>query len=210
VTASLAPGDPSPTGPCEPAAVPTAVAAVLGTHNPADRVFTRLTHSQLTQATGGVWRVTGPSGSAVLKVCGSASPGAAGPEGGPPSGSDPRAWNHGLREPLAYRDGLPATAFAEAGITAPDLLASEARADGSFALWLQDVTGLPGPQWPVPRLGAFAEALGAAQAQWINRLPDRPWLSRSWLRQYVTAKHLPAEFRVVLEHLVRWSEQTLS
>jgi hypothetical protein len=45
----------------------------------------------------------------------------------------------------------------------------------------------------VPRLAGFAHALGAAQARWTDRLPDRPWLSQRWLRQYVTGKDLPAE-----------------
>jgi hypothetical protein len=40
----------------------------------------------------------------------------------------------------------------------------------------------------VPRLADFAHALGTAQARWADRLPDRPWLSRGWLRQYVASK----------------------
>jgi hypothetical protein len=177
------------------------VAAALGAGDPAERCFTRLTHSQLTQAAGGVWRVTGPAGSAVLKVCGAAVPGAGtdpGAGSAPAVGSGARDWNHGRREALAYRDGLPATAFASAGIVGPDLLASEERADGSFALWLEDVHGVPGPSWTVDELGAFAEALGAAQAAWVGRLPDRPWLSRGWLRQYAGSKDLPE--RICWDH----------
>lgn len=189
MTALSSSGDPLAT-PGEPATVPAAVAAVLGSDDPAERRFTRLTHSQLTQATGGVWRVSGPAGSAVLKVSGAAAAGGSA-AAADPRAADPRGWNHGPREPLAYRDGLPATAFASAGIVGPDLLAAEERADGASALWLEDVDGLPGPSWSVERLGAFAEALGTAQAAWIGRVPDRPWLSRGWLRQYVASKDLP-------------------
>jgi hypothetical protein len=77
----------------EPAAVPASVAAALGAPGSADRTFTRLTHSQLILETGGVWRATGPAGSAVLKRCG---PGGAGVGR---SGADPRHWAHWRREP---------------------------------------------------------------------------------------------------------------
>lgn len=230
-----------------PAAVPESVAAVLGGSAPTDRTFTPLTHSQLNLATGGVWRVTGPLGSAVLKLCvpgtppgpvgpgtaadpgtadtsadpcaadasapsasqdpgagmadasaSPASPGTADASGSAPvpdgwAGSpDPRHWNHWRREPLAYLDGLPTTAFADAEIEGPRLLAADTRPDGSFALWLEDVSGPAGSRWTVPRIAAFAHALGTAQAPWTDRLPDRPWLSRGWLRQYVSSKSIPA------------------
>ncbi|MFJ2633439.1 aminoglycoside phosphotransferase [Streptomyces sp. NPDC087422] len=166
--------------------VPSWVASALGGAAPTWS-YTELTHNQDNQATDGIWRVTGPDGSAVLKVCV--------PKG---SGSwqtspEPRHWNHWRREPLAYRDGLTATVFADAGIDGPRLLAADERADGSFALWLEDVTGVPGSQWPVERLAAFAHGLGFAQARWTGRLPAEPWLSRGWLRQYVESKSLPAE-----------------
>jgi hypothetical protein len=196
--------------------VPEPVAAVLGGSSPADPAFTfaRLTHSQLTAATGGVWRVTGPGGSVVLKLCGplggpgntATADGTGGPAGpaaspaiDPAAGSatwasrpDPRHWNHWRREPLAYRDHLTATAFGAAGIDSPRLLAADERPDGSFALWLEDVRGVPGSRWPVSQLADFAHALGAAQAPWTGRLPDHPWLSHRWLRQYVTSKPIPA------------------
>ncbi|MEE4546050.1 hypothetical protein V2S66_29300 [Streptomyces sp. V4-01] len=166
----------------EPAAVPVSVAAALGAASPADRSFTRLTHSQLSLRTGGVWRVTGPAGSAVLKRCG---PGGAGTG---TSAADPWHWSYGPREALAYRDGLASTAYAAAGIDCPRLLTCEEHSGGSFDLWLEDVSGLTGARWPVHRLAAFGHALGVAQAPWTERLPDRPWLSRRWLRQYVEGK----------------------
>lgn len=179
-----APGSRTDSAGADPAAVPASVAAVLGAPGPAGRSFTRLTHSQLSLETGGVWRATGPAGSAVLKRCG---PGAA---GAGPSGADPHHWAYWRREPLAYRDGLPSAAYADTGIDGPRLLACEEHPDGSFDLWLEDVRGLPGSAWPVHRLADFAHALGAAQAPWTDRLPDRAWLSHGWLRQYVGSRPL--------------------
>jgi hypothetical protein len=40
--------------------------------------------------------------------------------------------------------------------------------------------------WPVARIGDFARRLGAAQARWIDAVPDVPWLSRRWLAQYLS------------------------
>jgi Phosphotransferase enzyme family len=196
-----APGAPARTG--APTTVPGPVAAMLGGAAPADDAFafTRLTHSELTGATGGVWRVSGPGGSAVLKLCAPGRPENTGPPSArdvPATRPDPRHWNHWRREPLAYRDGLASTAFSAAGIDSPRPLAADERPDGSFALWLEDVSGVAGSRWPVSRLAAFGQALGAAQAPWIDRLPDESWLSRRWLRQYVASKSLPA--RIPWDH----------
>ncbi|SEN96788.1 hypothetical protein SAMN05216267_101456 [Actinacidiphila rubida] len=70
--------DPLSAGPGDPAPVPAAVSAVLGSDEPARHHVTRLTHRQLTQGTGGVWRVSGPNGSAVVKVCGAGTDGTPG------------------------------------------------------------------------------------------------------------------------------------
>ncbi len=59
------------------------------------------------------------------------------------------------------------------------------RADGGVKLWLADVAGAAGWQWPVPCLARFAYELGVAQSRWAGRLPDHPWLSRRWLSQYL-------------------------
>jgi hypothetical protein len=53
-------------------------------------------------------------------------------------------------------------------------------------VWLADVAGTAGWDWPVPRLARFAYELGAAQAPWAGQVPDLPWLSRRWLAQYLT------------------------
>jgi hypothetical protein len=60
-----------------------------------------------------------------------------------------------------------------------------ARPDGAVELWLADEQGAPGMSWPVQRLAQFAYQLGTAQARWVGRVPDLPWLSRRWLTQYL-------------------------
>ena len=143
-----------------------------------------LPHNLGNAAVGGIWRVRGSAGSAVLKI---ARPPAAAPNGSPSwqTSDDPAHFNYWRREALAYETGLAATVYADAGITAPELIAADARADGGVELWLADVAGPAGFQWPVPRLERFAHELGAAQARWIGRVPDTAWLSRRWLSQYL-------------------------
>ena len=143
-----------------------------------------LTHNAGNQATGGIWRVRGPAGRAVVKLATAAG-------GGDRAWatSDRRHhWNSWRREVLAYQSGFAASVYAGAGLGAPRLLAVVEPRPGVVALWLEDVAGLPGARWPVSRLAGFAERLGRAQAGWAGRDPAHPWLSRRWLRQYVAGK----------------------
>jgi hypothetical protein len=159
-----------------PVSLPPAVGDVVLAAEP-------LRHGLANAATGGIWRVRGPSGTAILKVA--RRPAATDPPKAFPTSDEPTHWNYWRREPLAYETGLAATAYAAAGITAPSLLASGLRPDGSVELWLADVAGPKGFDWPVPRLARFARELGAAQARWAGRVPATPWLSRRWLAQYL-------------------------
>ena len=143
-----------------------------------------LRHGLGNTGTGGICRVRGQAGSAILKVA--RRPTAADPAKSFPAGDEPNHWNYWRREALAYETGLTATVYASAGITAPALLEASARADGGMELWLADVGGTAGWDWPVPRLARFAHELGVAQARWAGRVPDLPWLSRRWLAQYLT------------------------
>jgi hypothetical protein len=142
-----------------------------------------LRHGQANAAAGGIWRVRGPDGTAILKVArppaGTDAPKAF------PTSNEPTHWNYWRREAFAYQSGLAAAAYAGAGITAPALLEAGTRPDGGVELWLADVGGTGGFDWPVPRLARFARELGAAQARWAGRVPATPWLSRRWLAQYV-------------------------
>ncbi|HEY3870230.1 MAG TPA: aminoglycoside phosphotransferase family protein [Actinocrinis sp.] len=146
-----------------------------------------LVHNLVNAAVGGIWRVRGSRGSAVLKI---ARPPAAAPDGRSSwqwqTSDEPTHFNYWRREVLAYETGLAATVYADAGITAPELIAADPRADGGVELWLADVGGPSGFRWPVPRLARFAYELGAAQARWTGRVPQTEWLSRNWLSQYLT------------------------
>ena len=164
--------------------LPAPVLRVLGAE-PGSRDFGHevLTHNQGNQATGGIWRIRGPRGRAILKIGTGAGTGSA----RWPTSDDPRHWNFWRREHLAYSSGFADSVYADAGIRAPALLHAEERSDGSLALWLEDVSGAPGISWSVAALAAFARRLGAAQARWAGRDPGQPWLSRRWLRGYLDA-----------------------
>jgi hypothetical protein len=159
---------------------PVSVPAVIG-----DGVLDAepLRHGQANAATGGIWRVRGPIGTAIFKVA--RRPAATDPPKAFPTSDEPTHWNYWRREALAYQSGLAGAAYVEAGITAPTLLEAEPRRDGGFELWLADVGGTGGFEWPVPRLARFARELGAAQARWAGGVPATPWLSRRWLTQYI-------------------------
>jgi hypothetical protein len=129
----------------------------------------------------GLYRVTGlaRSGGAtrpwalVCKVC------------APANGTDPGAWDYPPREPLAYSSGLLA-ALPE-GLTAPLCLAVAAQPDGTTRLWLEAVADAhPGP-WPLDRYVMAARHLGRFNGAYLagTPLPDQPWLSRGWLRDFV-------------------------
>jgi hypothetical protein len=100
-----------------------------------------------------------------------------------PDERDPYFWR---REPLAYASGL----LDRIGpLRAPALRAVFERADGSVALWLEDVEAPP--PWTPELLGRVARALGSMQARLSVDPPDPPWLSRDWLRRYVALHECP-------------------
>jgi hypothetical protein len=153
-----------------------------------------LRHNVTNPATGGIWRVRGSAGSAILKGArppdgyrGELPAGRAAAPTAWPTSDEPSHWNYWRRETLAYETGLAATAYGDAGICGPSLLTARERADGSIELWLADVGGTGGFGWPVARLGRFAAELGAGQARWAGHVPvSSGWLSRHWLAGYLT------------------------
>jgi hypothetical protein len=148
--------------------------------------ITALQHNTGNQATGGIWRVSGPGGDAILKHL---TPNGGGYEHWE-SSNDPRHWNFWQREYLAYTTGLAASYGREAGIGAPALLAAGERPDGSRELWLEAVDGVQGRHWTVPMLADFTRRLGIAQALQRDSA-EQPWQSRRFLRQYAGRRDYP-------------------
>jgi hypothetical protein len=165
----------------ETALVDAEVHEIFGDH--AGRaVFEALVHNPNNGVTAGVWRVRAGERSAVLKVLTRRKEAT----GGWAASDDPRHWNFWRREAHVYESGL-ARLWQPYGIRAPRLLAGVERPDGDVALWLEDVTGEPGPAWPIARHVQHVRRLGAAQGATVER-EDLPWLSRRFLREYVGAR----------------------
>jgi Phosphotransferase enzyme family len=146
-----------------------------------------LQHNKENAGTDGIWRVRVASGgSRILKV---AKHGRA-PAGSAWRTSDvPTHFNYWRRELLAYETGFADAAYRDAGIRAPRLESLVTRKGGSVELWLEDVAGPSGFEFPIRRLGRFGHELGVGQARWAGRVPSAdevPWLSRGWLRQYLS------------------------
>ncbi|MFB9239181.1 phosphotransferase family protein [Plantactinospora siamensis] len=162
-----------------------------------------LDHNASNAATGGIWRVRRDGRSAVLKI---ATPPGHHPD--PPAHwtaeDDPGHWNYWRREMLAYAEGLAGSVYAGGGIRAPELLELVERADGSVALWLEDVVGRPGPSAEVADLADLARRLGVAHATWLGSLPAVDWLARDWLGDYVRTR--PAADRPPWDHPVAVGE----
>lgn len=166
-----------------------------------------LQHNRSNQVTGGIWRVTGPDGTAILKHL---TPGTD-THSHWAAGDDPRHWNYWKREYLAYTTGAAAAYGHDTPISAPALLEAAERADGTLELWLEDVTGTHGRHWTTTQLAAFAHHLGRTQAHHATD-PEQPWHSRHWLRSYAgradftdipwnhptAARHWPPELRADL------------
>ncbi|MEV4360431.1 hypothetical protein [Nonomuraea sp. NPDC049625] len=167
------------------------IARVLGG---ADAVVEPLTHNPLNAVTGGIWRVRRGSRSAVLKVLTRRKEGGAGWG----HSDDPRHWNYWRREADVYADGLPGL-WAGSGVAAPKLLELVERDDGDLALWTEDVAGRPGTTWDLGRHTLFGRQLGLAQGA-AGRV-ERPWSSRSFLRDYLGSKPVPYE---LLEDDAAW------
>jgi hypothetical protein len=164
------------------------VEAVFGDVGPAALDAEQI-YEPIVGATIGVWRVRAGSRPAVLKLL-------ALRDAGHPNwraGADESDWMFWRREACAYESGM----FAELtdGLRAPECFYIANRSDGSVALWLEDLRGRCGSNWPVARYGTAGRHFGRWQGRTIveDRIRANRWLSRNWLRTYLTQRDVDDE-----------------
>jgi hypothetical protein len=155
-----------------PALASPDVARALG-RAPGEWLATRLSRVG-PNGEGGVWRLTGADWSLVLKVVVRH----ARVDRGGDLVDDPRHffWQ---REPLAYASGLLDDL---PGVRAPRCHRVEQRLDGSYGLWLEDVTDDFGGAWPLERYALTARHLGRFGGAYPcgRALPEQPWLHQGF------------------------------
>lgn len=165
-------------------------------------------HNGTNAATGGIWRVTAPSGArTILKIA--TPPHAAPPPTAAPAvaaawatSDDPQHWNYWRREVCAYESGFAREVYADHGIRPPHLIDTTTLADGSVAMRLEHVDGRPGALGTIAEYSDFAARLGGAQARWLGEPMPHRWCSRNWLRQFVLSRPVPPA--------VDWNDERLA
>ena len=94
----------------------------------------------------------------------------------------------GTREARAYQSGL--LADLPGGMAAPHCLAVEEQAGHELWIWLEELTDHVGQPWPLARYRLAARHLGRFNGAYLagRPLPADPWLSRGFLRAWVTRR----------------------
>ena len=156
--------------------------------DPSTASVEELAHNR--RLTPGIWRVMIERRSMILKCLSSdrTDPTSAAEAHWTTGLEDPRRWNYWAREALAYRHHV-VEIFEAGGIVAPVLLDAYF-ADSEIILLLEYVDGRPGEQWDIAEYAVAARALGRAHGHQLSGapLPEQPWLSRSFLRDYSGSK----------------------
>jgi Phosphotransferase enzyme family len=148
---------------------------------------------RLHSVTGGVYRVTAESGATlVLKIVRHGQD--ADPQALWVAGADPSHRNYWLREWLAFESGLLGDLPGQ--LRAPTTFLTTAPSPGEAWIWMEDVEGRVGDEWPVSDYASVAFDAGTTQGAYATGAADLPtydWLSRGWLRGWVDAlaRHIP-------------------
>jgi hypothetical protein len=158
--------------------------------------------SAVPPTTAGLWRITATGSSVVCKVLRAGDRSTSAWAGS----TDPAHPYYWRREALVYESRL-LDRFA-GRLRAPRCLGVFERADGSVALWLEDLNNTtPGRSWPLTRYGEAAYDVGVAQASSSAVADDGPvWLSRGWLHAYVARR---ASYAAVLDADDAWRRHPL-
>ena len=137
-----------------------------------------------------VERVATATGSAVRKQLRAAAAEPSGPAYWVPSSAVATHWNYWRREVEVYRDRDLRASMRGTGLDLPGARVVED--EHGATLWLEDVGGTAGPDFTLADHVATAAALG----RWQGRsMPQRPWASRGFLREYATSR--PADLCLV-------------
>lgn len=155
----------------------------LASHGPDDLSGVRvesLYGQGVASATAGIWRCSAGDWSAVVKLL------RHGDLGSPAwrSGEEAGHWYYWRREADAFSSGVLDRLVPP--LRSPKCYATVERADGSVALWMEDLTGVPpAASWDTARYGRAALDLGRAQGAMTSRPVEGTWSARDWLRLYV-------------------------
>jgi hypothetical protein len=107
-------------------------------------------------------------------------------------------WSHADREVLAYRSGI--LRELPGGLAAPRCLALTSHDAGARRLWLEDL-GHQEVRWTLDTYAHAARCLGRFNGAYLAGvpIPEHPWLSRDWLRQWLAETAVAVA--VLPEHL---------
>jgi hypothetical protein len=178
---------------------------------------------ELSPVSGGLYRVSGLAGlpsipvdeatpwSLVLKIARSPAGGAfADGSPVPPGwGVEPQHPEYWKREALAYQSGLlgdlPGGLVAPrcfGVMEAPAEIGTDTQPREGVWMWLEDVAGTPGADWPLPRYGLAARDLGRFNGVSPQMSLSTPWLNAAWRRAWAEADRLA---RITSRYPDAWS-----
>ncbi|MFD2329412.1 phosphotransferase [Cohnella sp. GCM10020058] len=101
-----------------------------------------------------------------------------------PETDDPNHYCYWKREPLLYQSGLLKTL--PEPVRAPQCYGVEQGDDGTWRMWLEEITEHSDGPWELPRYGEIAEMLGQFNGAYLAGLPlpSEPWLCRGFLQSW--------------------------